>query len=78
MAFFNPALQTTFTLCGLPIVLISCLITLTTLVFQRRRGKNLTPSTGITCFLLVLSLCFVASLVANWLFLLVAVENIQS
>ena len=77
MDFFSPALQTTITLCVLPIIFIAFLVTLGFVFLRRRRIKNLSVSTGIAYFLFVLLKCFLVSFLGNWLFLIVGVENPQ-
>ena len=77
MSFFEPALQTTVSFYGLPVILLACFITLVVTLIRRRRGVRLTVGRFAAYFLITTLLCFALTLVGNWLFLLVAVENTQ-
>jgi hypothetical protein len=77
MDFFSPALQMTISFCGLPIIFISLLTTLTLLFLRRRQINNLTLQTGVKYFLVILVICFIVILLGNWLFLIVGTENTQ-
>jgi hypothetical protein len=74
-ALFEFALQTTVGFCGLPVFLLACLTTLVVILIRRRRGEMLTLVRVGAYFVVVVSLCFVLTLAANWFFLLVRVEN---
>jgi hypothetical protein len=77
MDFFGFALQITVVFCGLPIILISCLITLVINIMCRKHGKMLTLSRLVAYFLISMLLCFILILAGNWFFLLVGVESTQ-
>ena len=77
MDFFPPALQTTIGLCGFPIVLIACLVTLALVLIHRRSIKKGIVSKAIVYFLAALAISFVIALLGNWVFLLIGIENTQ-
>lgn len=75
MNFFTPAIQTTISFCGIPIILISCLIVLALVILFRGRNVSIGASTYLKYFVLVILICTVVVALGNWLFLLVATEN---
>lgn len=77
MSFLEPALQTTISFYGLPVILLACFITLGIILIRRSRGEALTLGKLAAYFLITTTLCFALTAVGNWLFLLVAVENTQ-
>gem|GEM_PF-4874454 len=68
MNFFIPAMQTTISFCGIPILFIACLITLVWILLLQKRNRSIEAVTYLKVFLLVILVCTVVVALGNWIF----------